>query len=410
MKILIITAAFPPEPVVTSHLSYDISASLAVNNEVTVLCPKPTRPLGSDYRDHHFQEDQNPYKRIQLSSYASARYSLLGRFRESYSIGKSAEKYIKINHLNIDVIYINTWPLFGQYFAIRAAKTFDLPAIVHVQDIYPEALIAKIPFLKKIIFKLLLPIDKYVQQNAAKVITISDGMRSMLLKTRVLNEEKVKVVFNWQNEERFIVYHQNKKIRTPDRFFTFMFLGSLNHTAAVHILIKAFLDVDLINTRLIIAGNGPEKRNLISLTESSGNSNIEFRDAPIEKIQEIQDQADVLLLSLNKGAAQFALPSKLTAYLFSKKPVIASVDEDSDTSKIVLNANCGWVVPPENIKRLTVAMKNAAQMKQERLILLGNNGFNYALENFSRSVNLNQITAIIESLVKIEPVKSGTSI
>ena len=108
-----------------------------------------------------------------------------------------------MNHLNIDVIYINTWPLFGQYFAIRAAKTFDLPAVVHVQDIYPEALVAKIPFLKKIILKLLLPIDKYIQQNAAKVITISDGMRSILLKTRVLNKEKVKVVFNWQNEWLF---------------------------------------------------------------------------------------------------------------------------------------------------------------------------------------------------------------
>ncbi len=398
MKILIITAAFPPEPVVTSHLSHDIATLLAIKNEVTVLCPKPSRPFGSDYSNYCFQTDQALYKRIQLSSFTSPGYSLLGRFMESFSIGKQSETHIRNNHSNIDVLYINTWPLFGQYFAIHAAKKFNLPVAIHIQDIYPESLMAKLPLFKKLVFKFLLPIDKYIQQNAAKIITISSGMRSLLIRTRGLEEQNVHIVYNWQNEERFIEYHRNKMVELEDRLFTFMFLGSLNVTAAVHVLIKAYIKANLMNTRLVIAGNGPEKENLIYLAKSHLNMNIEFWDAPVQKIQKIQDQADVLLLSLIKGAAQYALPSKLPAYLFSKKPVIASVDEFSDTSKIIISANCGWTVPPEDIERLAKVMQNAVLFNPEILFAMGNNGFNYALENLSKSRNLRKITSIIESL------------
>ena len=45
-KILIISAVFPPEPVVSAQISYDLAENLCKQNEVTVLCPKPTRPFG----------------------------------------------------------------------------------------------------------------------------------------------------------------------------------------------------------------------------------------------------------------------------------------------------------------------------------------------------------------------------
>jgi len=119
----------------------------------------------------------------------------------------------------------------------------------------------------------------------------------------------------------------------------------------------------------------------------------------MHKVPEIQDQADVLLLNLSKGAAQFALPSKLSAYLFSEKPVIASVDEDSDTARFISNANCGWVVPPENIEKLTVAMINAAQTPAEKLNDYGKNGFDFASENLSKKINLHKIASIIEDIL-----------
>jgi glycosyltransferase involved in cell wall biosynthesis len=398
MKILIITAAFPPEPVVSSNISHDLARELSFKNQVTVICPKPTRPFGIVYPNPGIHENQLQFKRIQLQSFTSPQFSLFGRFRESYSIGKRTYDFIKENHLDIDVMYVNTWPLFGQYFTIRAAKKFNLPVAIHIQDIYPESLLSKLPIFKTFFYKLLLPVDRYIQQNSAKVITISPNMKSLLVKTRKLEEKKVEVVFNWQDEEIFIDYKKNKKNVLRDPLFTFMYLGSLNTTAAVHILINAFGKANLLNARLVIAGNGPKKEYLISLAQTYQNTKIEFWDAEMHKVPEIQDQADVLLLNLSKGAAQFALPSKLSAYLFSEKPVIASVDEDSDTAKFILNAKCGWVVPPENIEKLTSALRNAAQTSSEKLKDYGYNGYNFASQNLSKKINLHKIVSIIECI------------
>ena len=69
-------------------------------------------------------------------------------------------------------------------------------------------------------------------------------------------------------------------------------------------------------------------------------------------------QSEVLLLSLKKGVAKTALPSKLTAYMLSAKPIIASVDEDSGTADIIKSNKCGWVVEAENEIKLIECMKN----------------------------------------------------
>ena len=400
MKILIITASFPPEPLVTSILSQDIAKELSKNNEVTVLCPKPTRPFGVDYEARSFHDNHSSFKLIQLFSYTSPQFSLFGRFRESYSIGKSCQSYIKKNHSNIDVLYVNTWPLFGQYFVVRAAKKFDLPVVIHIQDIYPESLLRKLPIFRNFFFKLLLPIDKYIQQYAVKVITISQSMKSLLIKTRDLEEGKVDVIFNWQNEDKFIDFRNNKGKKSGNTIFTFMYLGSLNVTAAVHILIMAFSKSGLTNARLVIAGNGPEKNNLITLSMTYPNTNIEFWDAQAERVPEIQYQADILLLNLSKGAAQFAMPSKLPAYLFSQKPIIASVDEESDVAKSIIAANCGWIVPPENVEQLAQYMCNAILTSLVELENYGKNGFDFAMKALSKKTNLQKVVSIIENSIR----------
>ena len=44
-KILIISCVFPPEPVVSAQMSLDIAEALSKNNDVTVISPRPTRPM-----------------------------------------------------------------------------------------------------------------------------------------------------------------------------------------------------------------------------------------------------------------------------------------------------------------------------------------------------------------------------
>ena len=108
-KILIVSAVFPPEPVVSAMLSYDIAMRLCeMGKEVVVVCPKPSRPL-----DYVFDETEKdyPFERVVLESYVYPESRIIGRTRESYSFGKAIERFIVNYPHRIDAIYANTWAL-----------------------------------------------------------------------------------------------------------------------------------------------------------------------------------------------------------------------------------------------------------------------------------------------------------
>lgn len=396
---LLISGVFPPEPVVSASISYDLASALAEISEVTVISPIPSRPRGFIFKKEPSRKEK--FKHVVLDSFTYPDSKIIGRMRESYSFGKLSARYILGNKNEIKCIYLNTWPLIAQYIVVRMAMKCSIPVVIHVQDIYPESLLDKLPLLKNFFIKLLTPVDRYILKNASKVVTISPKMKSVLISTRGINANEVDVVYNWQDEKKFIDYRNTKNSGTENPLFTFMYLGTLNLSAAVDMLISAFRKSNLKNCRLVIAGAGSEKDALISEVTAHGDTNIEFWDAPLKKVPEIQDKADVLLLNLKAGVALLALPSKLTAYMLSSKPVIACVEEGSGIANAVLQADCGWIVPPGNEAALSGTMNTALLKSKDDLMKMGINGFKYALENFSREMNLKKLTDIVYTARKI---------
>lgn len=395
--ILLISAVFPPEPIVSASLSKDIASELSKKNCVTVICPNPTRPHGFIFEK---EDDIKDYKVIRLNSYTCSASKLFGRLKESYSFGKHCFDYIMKNHKNIDLIYANTWPLFAQYYTVKAAMINNIPITIHVQDVYPESLSNKLPLLKNFFNYFLMPIDKYILKNATKVIAISNQMKNHLVETRKIESGKIEVVQNWQDEEAFIDYEmsiiqENNEIKT----FTFMYLGNIGPVAGVDLLIDAFTMAGIKNSRLVIAGAGSVKKFLQEKVELKKFSSIEFWSVPEGKVPEIQAQADIMLLPIKKGAASSSIPSKLPAYMFSKKPIIACVDQDSDTGRVIKTANCGWVLVPENVRTLSEMMKLVVMLSKDDLNEVGVNGFNYAIENLSKKENLEKVVKSITDTI-----------
>ena len=385
MNILIISAVFPPEPVVSANLSRDLADELSKNNQVTVLCPKPTRPNGFIISNNF--EPKN-YKVIRLNSFTCPSSNLMGRIRESFSFGRCCQNYIEANHDNIDVIYANTWPFLAQYFTVRSSKDFKIPLIIHIHDIYPESFSNKIPVLKKLLNFIFLPIDKFILNNSTKIIAISKNMKKYLMNTRKISEDKMLIVQNWQDENNFIEYKLQSKSDIIDKPFTFMYLGNIGPVAGVNLLLESFFNASLKNSRLVIAGSGSMKDILKQKAFELKLDTIEFWDVPTGKVPEIQNQADVMLLPIKKGSASSSIPSKLPAYMFSEKPIIGCVDKDSDTAKSIIEANCGWILPPENPVLLSRLMRKVSGLSSKVLKNKGSEGFNYAINNYSKERNL----------------------
>lgn len=399
-KILIITGVFYPEPIVSAGLMKDLATELAKDYDVTVLRPKPSRPMGFKMPEYSYREF--PFEVIETDSYTHPASSLIGRGCESYSMGKWCVNYINQHHDGIVFIYNAPWHMFGRNMVAKAALKFGIPYITPVQDIYPESLASKlpnIPLLKKLVSGLLMPSDKFLLGNAARIHTISNKMVDYLSKTRGIKREKFVAIRNWQDERDFVKYEkEHQELNTNDAPFTFMYMGNVGPLAGIDVLFDALNEAHLPHARLVVAGSGSAKQNLMEKAKSYKDCLIEFWEVPAGMVPETQSKADVMCLPVKKGYAMSSIPSKLPAYMFSKKPVLASVDAESDTAMCIRDNHAGWVALPENAVSVAQAMREAYTKSKEELRTLGENGYSFAIENLSRN-NLKKLTgACLEAI------------
>lgn len=393
--ILVLSGVFPPDPVVSASLSIAIARALSREYDVTVLSPMPTRPNGSiysrpDFRDEHFTH-------IVTDSYVCPASKFIGRMRESLSFGRCIASYIREHHENISAIYANVWPIFSQYLAVKEAKRWGIPIVLHIQDIYPESMLGRLGIIGCMIKWPLLELDRFILRNASTVFAISENMKSYLCDTRHIEDSKVLVVRNWQDDSLF-PEHLEQTVRGK---FTFMFVGSISPAAGVMLLLKAFVKAAIPDSQLVIAGSGSDKAACEAYTRQHPEADIRFRPVTPTEVADVQSGADVLLLPLRKGVGHTASPSKMPAYMFSAKPILACVDRGSDVELVVHASQCGWVCEPENESALSEMMIRVTGMPREQLNEIGRNARRYALDHFTAAKNLNTIISSIKLISNI---------
>lgn len=398
-KIIIVSAVFPPEQVTSAFLNYDLAKALAKEYDVTVLRPYPTRPIGAKF-DKVEVEDKS-FKTILIRSYTHPESELIGRFKESNDFGRKSVEYIEKHHNEIDFVYNDGWQLFGLYRVAKVCKKYGIPYMVPIQDIYPECLFTNKNYpgvLKWLIKTILLPIDRYYQKHAACVRTISDEMRDYLSETRGVAKENYLVVNNWQNDDDFMNLPDAKE----ESKIVFEYVGSINVHANVDLMIKAFAEADIPNSELRIYGGGNQKENCQQLVKDLGLTNVSFGFVSRNEIPAVQSDASVLILALPTGNGNLCLPSKLTSYLLSGRPVLASVDQDSSTKRILEGEGCGKTVVPDDKDALINGFKFFAELTSEERERMGEKSREYALKHLTREVNLQKVVSTIKSILTKE--------
>ena len=147
----IVNAVYPPEPVVSAQMGRDLADYLAHEGaRVTVLCPYPSRPLGVEYPNFRKSSAARVevvcgVKVVRLPSFTAPQSRLVARMRESWSFGWQVCRFLENQVGEVDVVYANTWPLVGQALIARHCARRGIPLVLHIKDIYPEALLGKLP-------------------------------------------------------------------------------------------------------------------------------------------------------------------------------------------------------------------------------------------------------------------------
>ena len=189
--ILIVSAVFSPEPVVSAQMAHNLAQHLSAEMNITVVCPRPTRPYGTGFLNQNSEDV--PFEVKNVISYTHPGSSFIGRMIESISYGRATRKVIRERYSEISIVYANTWPLFAQFAVTRACKKLNIPLVLHVQDIYPETLTDRLGLIGPVIRDLLMPIEKYVMNNATAIVAIGNKMAEYLASSRGIDKNKTRI-------------------------------------------------------------------------------------------------------------------------------------------------------------------------------------------------------------------------
>jgi glycosyltransferase involved in cell wall biosynthesis len=407
LNIVLLSAVYPPEPQVSARISFDLANYLASkNHNVTVVCPRPSRPLLADYSSYKnlsapIIKIEGNIKVVRLNSFVYPKSGIGGRLRESLSFGRLSIDYLSKEIDQPDVIYVNTWPLIAQAIIAKYARQKSIPMVLQIMDIYPEAFTNRLPiFLRYIVNFFAKRLDARTARTANKVVVISENMRLTYLKNRKIHDKFIIKVYTWQDENLF----KDVKIRTvccqkygiPIQPFTFLFLGNIGRVAGVEFLISSFAAAGLTNSQLLVIGDGVSRNECIKLAKKMNLANVRFISDPESgNVPELQGMAHVCLLPMKRGTGMSSIPSKLMSYLFSAKPVIVTADFSSDTANFVNQAKCGWVGEAENCKWLAQTLSDVSKLSMEQLDCIGSRGREFGLKYFAKSVGVVKLSNTI---------------
>jgi colanic acid biosynthesis glycosyl transferase WcaI len=113
-------------------------------------------------------------------------------------------------------------------------------------------------------------------------------------------------------------------------------------------------------------------------------SNVQFISfQPQDDLPYLLASSDVLIVPLDIDKSQLSVPSKLSNFMATGRPILGLAHGDSETAKVINESQCGICVSPDNIDEIANAIINLKNSKDLRKTF-GQNGRQYAEEHFAK--------------------------
>ncbi|NVC24686.1 glycosyltransferase [Kocuria salina] len=150
--------------------------------------------------------------------------------------------------------------------------------------------------------------------------------------------------------------------------------------------------------RFVLLGAGNQLDRLKEL--AAGIERLQFVDPlPDDEYTATLAAADVLLVNEKPALREMCVPSKLTSYFVTGRPVLAAVDDESSSAGEVESSGAGRVIPSGDPAGL---LRAAEELGTDRVAAaaLGGNGPAYAAEHLSADAAMRRWDDVLRSLTQ----------
>ncbi|GAA2081849.1 glycosyltransferase [Microbacterium hatanonis] len=394
---------YPPEPTGISPYTGAMALGLAHNERrIEVVTAHPHYPewkIREGYGQWSRREHLDGVAVTRLRHYVPMKPTGVRRLLSEISFGL---RLVAARWRRPDAIVLISPALFSSAFAAVRARIFHrrTPVVVWVQDLYTLGL-SETGQGSGLTGRIIRVVEGWLLRRADRVVVIHERFARRVSEDFFVPRDRIEVVRNWTHLPPMPVVDREAARRA---------LGWGDETIVLHagnmgvkqglenVLAAARLaDKSGASIRFVLMGNGGEKARLSK--DGAGIGALQFLPPlPDDEFAQALIAADVLLVNEKPGVAEMAVPSKLTSYFSTGRPVLAATDETGITAEEVTTAAAGVVVPAGNPSKLLEAAL-ALGADEARSTELGANGLNYRNTVLDETFAIDRFATLLSLLI-----------
>jgi len=247
----------------------------------------------------------------------------VSRLLSNLAMGKNLYKYLK-NRKKPDAIYCAIPSLDAGYAAAKFAHENNIPFIVDVQDIWPEAfrMAIGIPVISDILFK---PMEKkanyiYAQADAIVAVSQTYAQRALLVNKK---NAPVSVVYLGTDLDAFDAFaYGGVKEDVEKTVIAYAgTLGTSYNLNSVIDAIKILRDKGLSSLKLLVMGDGPRREEFMAKAARSGIDALFTGRLPYGEMAAKLCRSDIAVNPIQAAATQ-SIINKHADYAAAGLPVV----------------------------------------------------------------------------------------
>lgn len=295
--------------------------------------------------------------------YVPSNPSMLRRIRMELSFGIRAV-FARWGRPDV-VVSISPSLLASGLVLLRSKLSRHRPAVgIWVQDIYTRGIIetTDVPGIGARVSGIL---EGSILRGADSVVVIHSRFKQYLTESLGVDAARIHISRNWthvSDPDDSDVKTARAKLGWNWDGVIVLHAGNMGAKQGLENVVAAakIAEVRGDPIHFVLLGDGNQRARLEFL--ASGLQNIHFVDPlPDSLFSAALSAADILLVNEKAGVTEMAVPSKLTTYFSSNRPVLAATEPDSTTAEELRNSGGGVVVPPGSPEGLVDAVALLAE-------------------------------------------------
>lgn len=298
-----------------------------------------------------------------------------------------------------DLILAVTPALGGAVAAAHLAKRHDAPLAVVVQDLLGSAVIQTGISGGAKAAGAVSRLESWALRQADAVAVVTDAFRPAI-EAYGVPTQRIATVPNWSHVVASTADREltRASLGWPEDLTVVLHTGNMGLKQGLGNVIEAArLTAGRRDLRWVLLGEGSQRESLQE--QARGLPNLDF--LPLcdeERYRDILSAADILLLNERAGVQEMCLPSKLTSYFMSGRPVAAAVATGGAAAAELARAGAPDPVAPEDpaaLVDLVDRLRTSSQTRDRH----GEAAATYAKANLTIDAAMKRLDTLLQSCV-----------